>query len=216
MNRLLAIATVALLAASCSSDDGGSDGPLSVISSSGNNQWAAPGAPLPAPIAVKMGHGTTPAAGIEVTFHVLDGSLSNETVTTGADGVASTVWTLPTGATARFLRGGIIINDEVVATFTAFVVPAGNTVVTVQNNVFTPQTPTIGAGQTVTWLWFDGAVGHNVTPVGVEPVRSGELLSGPNVYSYTFPTSGNYTYYCEAHGGPTGTGMAGVIVVSPP
>ena len=65
----------------------------------------------------------------------------------------------------------------------------------------------------VTWGENTGG-SHNVTPSdGSFPPRSGEVQPGPNTYSYTFTAPGTYTYYCEAHGLPAGTGMAGTVTV---
>jgi len=210
------IATLCGIAACAGSTPVDPNSPYVLLASSGNNQWAAPGSPLPGPIALLLGRGTTPQAGAVVHFATTNGTFTPATVTTGSDGIASTTWTLPVGADPRAISATITVEDGPTASVNAFVVPAANAVVSVTNNAFTPVPRTISAGQTVTWLWFSDAVGHSVTPVGLEPPGTPGLKDGPFVYSYAFPTSGNYTFYCTAHGGPTGTGMAGVIVVRPP
>lgn len=213
--NLLAILAVVLTA--CGSGDAVDPGAsLTVLASAGSNQWAPPGTALSQPIGLVVGRGGVRQAGIGVQFTTTDGSIAPATVITDNQGIATATWTLPSGATPRVVRASAAIAGGPTAQFSAFVVPASNAVVMVTNNVFTPVPQTIGAGQTVTWLWFNDAVGHNVVPLGLEPVGSGTLRDGPSVYSYTFPTSGNYTFYCAAHGTPGGTGMAGVIVVQAP
>lgn len=215
--RSVPCALLVLLAACTSSVDGGGPHPL-IVTLGGSNQWAPPSSALPGEIGVLLVRGGAPQVGVPVRFTTAAGTITPSVVTTGPNGVAAAVWTLPAGATPRAVQAvaEVDFTDAPEMQFTAFVVPAGNAVVTVSNNVFSPVPRTIAAGQTVTWIWFDGAVGHNVTPLGLEPVASGALRNGPFVYSYAFPTSGNYTFYCEAHGTPLGTGMAGVITVQPP
>ena len=79
-------------------------------------------------------------------------------------------------------------------------------------NKFSPGTITITVGETVTWRWAPGAVGHNVTPDnGTIPAGEENLFSAPHDYSYTFTQAGTYTYHCAAHG----AAMSGTVVVEP-
>jgi len=79
-------------------------------------------------------------------------------------------------------------------------------------NKFSPATITIKVGETVTWRWATGAVGHNVTPDnGTIPAGEENLFSAPHDYSYTFTQAGTYTYHCAAHG----AAMSGTVVVEP-
>jgi plastocyanin len=77
--------------------------------------------------------------------------------------------------------------------------------------VFDPQTVTINAGDTVTWINEEGH--HNVRS------DSGLFTSGPPsslpgwTFSHTFPAIGTFPYYCEVHGGVGGVGMSGVVEV---
>ena len=213
--RILAAAILILSACSTSPPDAP---PALSVTQGGNNQWASPSSPLPGAIGVQLVLAGEPQAGVTISFSTTSGTITPATVSTEANGIAAATWTLPAGATPRAVTAIAHINrlEAPDVVFTAFVVPAANAVVTVNNNLFSPVPRTIAAGQTVTWLWLSDAVGHNVTPLGVEPATSGALRDGPSVYSWTFPTSGNYTFYCQAHGTPAGTGMAGVIVVQPP
>jgi plastocyanin len=211
--NFLAMLCIGIVA--CGSTAVDPNSPVTILDSAGNNQWAGPGSPLPGQIQVLIGRGGKAEAGAVVHFTTTSGTFAPAVVTTGADGIAKTTWIMPAGADPRSVGGTIAVDNGPTVSVTAFVVPATNVVVSVVNNAFSPVSPTIQRGQTVTWLWYDGAVGHSVTPVGLEPVGSGGVKDGPFVYSYSFPTSGNYTFYCTNHGGPTGTGMAGVIVVQP-
>ncbi|HEU5041407.1 MAG TPA: plastocyanin/azurin family copper-binding protein, partial [Gemmatimonadales bacterium] len=86
--------------------------------------------------------------------------------------------------------------------------------VQVLDNQFSPRAMTITVGKTVSWVWAGAGNAHNVAPAdGLVPSQSGPPVAGPHTYVYTFTTPGVYTYYCEAHGLPSGTGMAGTITV---
>lgn len=84
--------------------------------------------------------------------------------------------------------------------------------VEVRNDFFSPQELTIEVGETVTWRRLEGV--HNVR---ADDGSFGNNLNGTwTTYSHTFTTPGVYPYYCEAHGGPGGVGMSGVIRVIDP
>ncbi len=62
---------------------------------------------------------------------------------------------------------------------------------------------TITAGDTVRWEWFNGAhdvQGYNYP--GWSSGAKGGINSAGETYSFTFPTAGTYTYYCDEHAGP--------------
>jgi plastocyanin len=91
----------------------------------------------------------------------------------------------------------------------------GNTdfTISVQNNNFSPTSLTVPLGATVTWNWATGAAGHNVVgDDGSHPPSSGGLVNAPRSYAFTFTTAGTFRYYCQAHGSPGGSGMAGTII----
>jgi plastocyanin len=79
-----------------------------------------------------------------------------------------------------------------------------------QDFEFVPQTISVPAGSTVTWI-NNGADYHTVT------ADDGSFDSGPfwpgEAVSLTFDTPGTYPYYCIPDGNPGGAGMSGVIVV---
>ena len=86
-------------------------------------------------------------------------------------------------------------------------------VVTVTNFSFTPQTLSIAVGDTVKWNNVQGT--HNVRADDFS-FFSGPVEPAPWVFTHVFTAEGNSPYYCEPHGGPGGSGMAGVIVVQTP
>lgn len=76
-----------------------------------------------------------------------------------------------------------------------------------EENIYTPETVTIGVGETITWTNVGGY--HNVV------ADDGSFDSGaPSVddwvYTYTFNIPGTYTYYCTPH---QTEGMTGTVIV---
>ncbi len=94
--------------------------------------------------------------------------------------------------------------------------------VTVSNFTFTPRSLTINAGDTVTFTNAGG--GHNVRSDDQTSFRcaqgcdgnggNGNISSALWSFTRTFSTPGTVGYYCEAHGSPNGSGMAGSIIVN--
>ncbi|MBI4789253.1 MAG: LysM peptidoglycan-binding domain-containing protein [Chloroflexi bacterium] len=88
----------------------------------------------------------------------------------------------------------------------------GTCPVVMRNLAYEPQSLTVTAGSTVTWLNID-TVTHTVTagtPGNITPnsFRSSQL--GTNqTYNFTFNTAGTYQYFCEIHGAQ----MTGTIIV---
>jgi plastocyanin len=92
---------------------------------------------------------------------------------------------------------------------------------------FSPQTVNINPGDTVMWQWAPGSIAHTVTsgapgavdgkfcslPAGTAPSASAcdsiSYAQSTGSYSYTFPTAGNFPYFCEVHGAM----MTGMVVV---
>lgn len=85
--------------------------------------------------------------------------------------------------------------------------------VTVQNFSFSPGELTINAGDAVRWTNISG--NHNVK-ADDNSFTSGPAAPAPWEFTHMFTTVGLYPYYCEPHGGPGGSGMAGVIIVQNP
>lgn len=90
--------------------------------------------------------------------------------------------------------------------------------VTVRALSYSPRDITITAGDTVRWTQRT-AIQHDII------ADDGSYISHPNcppqcmgdgdVYTRVFTTPGFYRYYCDLHGGPGGSGMAGTIRVLP-
>jgi plastocyanin len=79
----------------------------------------------------------------------------------------------------------------------------GATVV-VADMVYTPETLTVEAGTTVTWMFDDGAITHDVAGDGF---KSETVASG--TFTHRFDEPGTYDYLCTLH--PTMTGAIEVV-----
>ena len=82
----------------------------------------------------------------------------------------------------------------------------GGVNVIVGDNSYTPQTVTVGTGETVTWTWR-GVNAHSVTFLSGGPGGSGVQITG--TYQASFATAGKYAYSCQVHG----TAMTGLVIV---
>lgn len=76
--------------------------------------------------------------------------------------------------------------------------------VTIQNMMFAPSTLNVRVGDTVVWTNND-SVAHTVTGDTAGP-RSTSIAQG-GTYSYTFTTSGTFSYHCSIHPSMMGTVM---------
>ena len=78
---------------------------------------------------------------------------------------------------------------------------------------FSPSSVTIQPGDTVQWVWI-GDHNHSVTS-GTEATSNGIFNSGihtnPFTFSFTFPNTGTFEYFCIPH---IGLSMVGVVEVS--
>jgi plastocyanin len=74
---------------------------------------------------------------------------------------------------------------------------AGTVRIAIQNYAFSPATVSITPGTTVVWTNED-TVPHNVHGTGPVSFTSPMLQKGDS-YTYTFTTSGTYTYVCDYH-----------------
>ena len=84
--------------------------------------------------------------------------------------------------------------------------PAGQTV-TLRNIAFSPKSPTVARGTTVTFAWRDGDTAHNLVSKGTRRFKPiGIRATGSQ--SRTFTKAGTYRYVCTLH-----PGMAGRITV---
>jgi plastocyanin len=76
----------------------------------------------------------------------------------------------------------------------------GGPTVTIQHLAYTPATLTVGMGATVTWVWRDGAIAHDVKGDGF---KSKVMAEG--TFSHRFTKPGIYKYVCTLHPNMTGT-----------
>jgi plastocyanin len=76
----------------------------------------------------------------------------------------------------------------------------GEPTVTLQELAYTPERLTIPAGATVTWVWRDGAIAHDVKGDGF---RSKVMAEGS--FRHRFSQPGTYDYLCTLHPNMTGT-----------
>jgi plastocyanin len=70
----------------------------------------------------------------------------------------------------------------------------GGPTVTIQEMAYTPETLTVGVGATVTWVWRDGAIAHDVKGDGF---KSKVMAEG--TFSHRFDQPGTYDYLCTLH-----------------
>lgn len=72
--------------------------------------------------------------------------------------------------------------------------------VTLVDSSYEPADVTIRAGDTVTWVWEDGAVQHDVAAEGF-----GSEVQADGTYRHDFKEPGTYAYRCTLHPRMTGT-----------
>lgn len=93
------------------------------------------------------------------------------------------------------------INDLAITSAGVVMVGAGD------QNVFSPSTVTIHAGESVTWNWISGI--HSIVSDDTPPAFDASARLAVGQYTVTFPTAGSYGYHCGVHG----TMMTGTVVV---
>jgi plastocyanin len=235
--RRLGAAICLLALIGCGGDDDGGSGPpppgdeplevQAAAAPNGDAQAGPPGEALPEALRVVITRASEPQEGVEVVWETAQGgSLDPSTGVSGADGTASTTWTLGPAAGEQTATATVADAEGSPVTFTATAEeeqpppppppPADATIQVLGppgENRFSPTDVTIQAGQTVEWVWGQTAVGHNVAPDETEPAPSGPVTNGPHTYRFTFETPGTFNFYCTAHGGPGGAGMSGTVTV---
>lgn len=87
--------------------------------------------------------------------------------------------------------------------------------VTVDDNLYSPNSVLLAVGGEVTWNWIGN--GHSVTSSG-SPTFSpnAPVQNAPNTLLVTFSTVGDYRYFCTVHGQPnyySSGDMVGAIFV---
>lgn len=228
MTRMTPLGAALLIVAAASACGGGDGAPtggstptMAKASPSGDAQTGAPGAQLPDPLRVRITQGGNPVSGRTVNWSITStgGQVNPATTQTGADGIASTVATLPASAgtmTVQAAASGVTGSPVSFGLTAAAIGLQAN--VQVVNNDFTPSSVSVRAGGTVTFTWGTGSVLHTVTPVAPAtiPISPGHpaLLSAPNEFVTTFPTQGTFTYFCTNHG-TAQSGMRGTVTVVP-
>jgi plastocyanin len=74
-----------------------------------------------------------------------------------------------------------------------------NPTVAIANLAFSPEELTVPAGTTVTWVWDDGAIAHNVVGEGW-----GSEVMTSGTFAHRFDEPGSYPYVCTLHPNMTG------------
>jgi amicyanin len=86
--------------------------------------------------------------------------------------------------------------------FAASAAQAATVEVKIDNFVFNPQTITVKAGDTVTWINHDD-IPHTAT--SKTGLFKSKALDTDDKFSFTFATPGTYEYFCALHPHMTGT-----------
>lgn len=81
--------------------------------------------------------------------------------------------------------------------------PAASAGVSIDNFTFAPESLTINAGTTVTWLNEDD-IPHGIASSNNDFAKS-KALDTDDSYSFTFVRPGTYRYFCYLHPHMTGT-----------
>lgn len=84
--------------------------------------------------------------------------------------------------------------------------------VSVVDGAFREREISVPVGTTVVWT-SSASLPHTVT-ADEGLFNSGTLQAGAS-FSFTFDAAGSFPYHCEFHGGMGGSGMSGVVVVTP-
>ena len=85
--------------------------------------------------------------------------------------------------------------------------PVAQNQVTVADRMYSPKTLTISVGETVTWVFADRGMAHNVV-ADDNSFRSQLMETGQ--FTHTFDTAGTFSYHCTPHPDMTAT-----IIVEP-
>jgi plastocyanin len=72
--------------------------------------------------------------------------------------------------------------------------------VTIQDMRFNSDHVAIEEGETVTWIWDDGDMPHDVSGEGFR-----SEIQNEGTFSHTFDDAGDYRYVCTLHSGMRGT-----------
>ena len=183
---------------------------------SGNQQVGAVASTLAQPLSVIVTQNGSPKAGQLVIWQADAGILAPTQVITGADGVASSQWTLGVTEGALSVRAflgstsGFFVLFGALGAVTATSSQVEVDLFTAGGSVFVPAAVIVSLGTTVTWVWKDGM--HSVISNGSPSFTSSGTFDTPQTYQFTFNVRGTYHYYCFEHGAP-GAGMIGAVIV---
>lgn len=108
-------------------------------------------------------------------------------------------------------RTGILALAAGVGVAVVPAVGADQTVTATGSNQFSPRTVAIAPGEKVTWRNQQGF--HNVKFDDGSFEEPDQPDPTPWTAERRFDREGEFRYYCEQHGGPGGSGMAGLVIV---
>ncbi len=219
-------AVLLALVGGCNGEESGpGESPLAMEKAptkSGDGQEGLAGEQLASALRVIITRDGEPVGDVAVQWQTGDdGSLSPTSSNSDAEGIAESFWTLgpvvgTQSASARVTGAeGSPVTFNATATVEEPPPPAATVqVLSAGGDRFDPEDVTISAGQSVTWVWPEGSIAHNVVPDDDEtPETSGGLVDGPFTHTATFTEPGVYLYYCANHGAPNGIGMSGTVTV---
>jgi len=117
----------------------------------------------------------------------------------------------PLGTVGRMKAFGLLAALMITSTLTACSTattpaaptePVAENQVTVADRMYSPKTLTISVGDTVTWVFADRGMAHNVV-ADDNSFRSALMETGQ--FTHTFDTAGTFTYHCTPHPDMTAT-----------
>lgn len=80
--------------------------------------------------------------------------------------------------------------------------------VTISGMAYSPASITVSVGDTVTWVFDDNGMAHDVSGLGDAKGKLRSPLKKSGTYTYTFTEPGTYDYTCTPH-----PEMRGTVVV---
>jgi len=84
--------------------------------------------------------------------------------------------------------------------------PPGANEIEVGDNFYDPNAKTVGPGSSITWRW-NGSLPHSVT---FNAGGGSSAVQTNGTFVRTFPTAGQFTYFCTVHGAGV---MSGTVTV---
>jgi len=203
-----------LWASGCNGGDTQPPGPPADLVPSGGGQSWYFNNPLPAPLSVMvLDVDGRPVPGVVVMWTVESGGGAVIPVqsTTDANGIASTSDSVGLSTIQRVSAAVDGVPSPASFNEAATSAPT-SAAVSLQSLAFNPQNSVVQTGGTVTWMWNDGAIGHNVkfnaTDPTPHPADSPTQATGTE--TFTFTTVGSYAFFCSVH---QAQGMTGKVTV---